>query len=527
MESDVVHTLNLQKEDIILDMASVLSDLKFLSDMVEGSRFMEERNPQAQWELTEKIIIFMKAKGIYDQIRVMNIAGIEVIRVNYNQGEPIVTPREQLQDKSKRYYFKETLKLNRGKFYASPFDLNVDQGKITFPLKPMIRLGTPAFNDYGQKKGITIINSLGKRVLEHLSRISSAESGDFMLLNKDGYWLKGRTPEEEWGFVFQDRKDKAFAKVFPKEWQKIRQNESGQFYTQEGLFAFKTVFPLNNRGEASYYWKLVAHVSPPILANLSRQILTRFLLVFCFMTILLIVGCVFLTRAHSYRRRVEKVLKGLPQKIIQAHEEERENISREIHDDLGQSLVTLKILLQASQPQANQDEADLKKSYEKIIEYLNTIIEKTRDLAGFLRPSTLEVLGLSTTLETMINDFRHKKDLQIHFTTCRLDDLILKGEMINLYRIVQEALTNIVKHGKASEASITLKRTEDSLNVTIQDNGQGFRLDKAHRRTHPGLGLSTMAERTRLLNGTFDIQSQPKEGTTITVTVPVQVKRKE
>ncbi len=526
-ERDISHTLNLQAESIHIDFVSIISDLKFISRFEEIPRFVEWSGTQGKEHFYEEIIAMLEAKGFYDPFRLINAAGMETTRVNYNNGKSAAVPRKQLQDKSHRYYVRESLRMGRDEVYVSPFDLNMEHGEITYPLKPTIRFATPVFNEQRQKKGIVIINFSGKRLLDNLNRIAALPTDGFMLVNKDGYWLKGRTPQEEWGFMFEDRKNETFGQDFPREWKWISQNTSGRFYTKNGLFVFRTVSPMADRGNESYYWKLISHVSVPVLAGLSQQIFNRFLIIYGFMTILLLAGCVFLTRARVDRKRVERVMKTLPRKIIQAQEEERDNISREIHDDIGQSLVTLKILVQASGPEPKEGEpAGHSESYKKIIEYLNTIIEKTRDLASLLHPSTLEVLGLSTTLETMINDFRKKRGLHIQFTACKLDHLVFKGEVINLYRIVQEAMTNIVKHARASEVRITFKRTENSLHVTIEDNGQGFKFKRDRRRLIRGIGLSTMAERVRLLGGVFDVKSLPDEGTTVTLTVPVEVEER-
>jgi two-component system, NarL family, sensor histidine kinase NreB len=130
------------------------------------------------------------------------------------------------------------------------------------------------------------------------------------------------------------------------------------------------------------------------------------------------------------RKEMEEAIKSLPQRIIQAQEKEHERISREIHDDLGQSLATFKMIIQASHQELIQNKTDYQTSFKKIIQHLNTIIDKTRKLASGLRPSSLEVLGLSTALKTMINDFRYKKDLQIEFSCGKLDNLIFEGEVM-------------------------------------------------------------------------------------------------
>ncbi len=224
------------------------------------------------------------------------------------------------------------------------------------------------------------------------------------------------------------------------------------------------------------------------------------------------------------RKHLEEELKALPKKIIQAQESERERIAREIHDDLGQSLATLKMLIQSTRNESKLNKRSLDHSFKKIIEYLDVIIEKSRHLAYGLRPATLEILGLSAALKTMIQDFRLKKGLKVKFRGDRLDDLKFQGEVINFYRIVQEALTNVVTHSRATEVKITMMRTKDHIIVTIKDNGIGFDTspkDYSKNARH-GIGLSTMEERTRLMAGEFRIDSQVGKGTSIILTLPVR-----
>ena len=238
--------------------------------------------------------------------------------------------------------------------------------------------------------------------------------------------------------------------------------------------------------------------------------------------------------AAQSRKQMEEDVDSLPQGIIQAQEAEAKRVSREIHDDLGQSLVTLKMFIQAhhaasgrplGEPRhsaGRRSEGEETKSFRKIIRYLDAIIEKTRGLAAGLRPAALEVLGLTAALRTLINEFRCQKDLRIRFRCGSFDDIRFQGEMINLYRIVQEALTNIVRHASATHVYIHIKRVKDNLKVVITDNGCGLQPDGETPNLPAGLGFSTMKERSRLLGGRFEVTSIPQKGTTILVDIPLQ-----
>ncbi|OGX31073.1 MAG: hypothetical protein A2787_01210 [Omnitrophica WOR_2 bacterium RIFCSPHIGHO2_01_FULL_48_9] len=227
------------------------------------------------------------------------------------------------------------------------------------------------------------------------------------------------------------------------------------------------------------------------------------------------------------RKKMEEALKELPQRIIQAQEYERDYIAKEIHDDLGQSLATLKMLIQSTLSFTAPAKVPTRDSHQRVIKYTDTIIEKTRRLSAGLRPSTLEVLGLSTALQALIKDFRMNKKLKIHFDHDYLEGIEFMGEPINFYRIVQEALTNIVRHSGADRVDIKMKKQGGRFNVTISDNGHGFKIIRSGKALL-GIGLSSMEERAKLLKGSFYINSQWGEGTTVTLDVPVRnAKRKK
>ena len=228
----------------------------------------------------------------------------------------------------------------------------------------------------------------------------------------------------------------------------------------------------------------------------------------------------------TQRKFLEESIKDLPQRILQAQESEKNRISKDIHDDLGQSLATLKIVIQSAMAEFSKKDVHIKKSFERIVKDLNVIIEKTRGIAMGLRPPTLEVLGLETALKVLLDDFKKRTKLKLKYEGVNLNHVQFQGEPINFYRVIQEALNNIVKHARAQEIKISLELTDGQLMVTIEDDGQGFLIHKSERRNKTedivkGLGLAIMEERTRSLGGDFQIYSQIGKGTTIALSIPV------
>lgn len=217
----------------------------------------------------------------------------------------------------------------------------------------------------------------------------------------------------------------------------------------------------------------------------------------------------------TQRKKMEEQIQALPKRIIQAQEQECDRIARDLHDDLGQSLATLKMIIQSSWLQEGTV-VNPPKEHKKILDYLDTIIDKSRNLAMRLRPATLEALGLPTSINLMIDEINRAGKVKIVFTHSSLDYLRFESDTINVFRIVQEALTNILKYAKATKVKASLRVVKDRLKIKIEDNGCGFVLKDKSK----GLGLITMTERTSLLGGKIEIQSELKKGTSIIVDIP-------
>lgn len=238
LEIQAVESLKGQTEQIINEFTYIVSDLMFLAEQNELQAFLNNSSAHQRENLAKEYLLFSARKRLYYQIRFLDQAGMEIARVNFNAGNPFIVPTSQLQNKGKRYYFRDAFMLEREEVFVSPFDLNIENGQIERPLKPMIRFGTPVFDSRGQKRGIVLFNYFGARLLKKLAERAASASSHIMLLNAEGFWLKGIVPEDEWGFMYKNDRHRTFGNRFPEEWQQISKTESGQFSTNNGLFSF-------------------------------------------------------------------------------------------------------------------------------------------------------------------------------------------------------------------------------------------------------------------------------------------------
>lgn len=227
-------------------------------------------------------------------------------------------------------------------------------------------------------------------------------------------------------------------------------------------------------------------------------------------------------------RELENKIHSFPQRIIEVQELEKHRISKEIHDDLGQSLAALKMLIQSSVLPEYLENTSNNRAYQRVISYIDEIIEKTRDIATALRPKVIETMGLTRAIKKLLVGFRKYNGLHIKAQVGNLNDIQFKGARVNLYRILQEALANLYHHAEATHVEVFFRRGKQSLTMVIKDNGKGFLPDKAkkdigHASKH---GLSTMQERARLLGGDLKVESAPGKGTLIHLNIPVTFKER-
>lgn len=264
---------------IAQDFREVIADLRVLAETPDLLHYLDGGARVPRDDLSHQMLVIAKEARRYDQLRYIDIKGREVVRINFNSGRPVIVPQAALQDKSTRYFFRDTIKLGRGEVYVSPLDLNIEHGEIEQPFKPMIRFGTPVFDREGRKRGVLILNYFGQDAIEHfLGIMSDGGLRGAMLLNSDGYWLSAPDAEDEWGFMF-GRAEKTFGHRHPQAWREIASKDKGEVETEEGLFVYDTVYPLqaelhSSSGSAmphapssheiaasEYYWKVISFVS--------------------------------------------------------------------------------------------------------------------------------------------------------------------------------------------------------------------------------------------------------------------------
>jgi signal transduction histidine kinase len=228
-------------------------------------------------------------------------------------------------------------------------------------------------------------------------------------------------------------------------------------------------------------------------------------------------------RSQDAMAASEDKLRTLTTQLLNAQEKERKRISIELHDELGQALLTLKLQLRALQQRLRDDQAAMKADFELVFMHINAVTENVRRMSKELSPSILEDLGLVAALNWLVKRVGKHHCIDIDCDAEAIDGIFGAEAELLLFRIFQEALTNIAKHARARQAAITAKRSNGGIIITIEDTGIGFDVESKTnlKSTDRGLGLAAMDERVRMLGGTMDIRSRRAEGTRIRIGIPL------
>jgi PAS domain S-box-containing protein len=216
--------------------------------------------------------------------------------------------------------------------------------------------------------------------------------------------------------------------------------------------------------------------------------------------------------------REQKIQEEFTQQLIASQEAERQRIAAELHDSLGQNLSVIKNRAQLTRqlPSLPPEAARHLEAVERVV---SEAIAETRSLAHNLRPLHVEQVGLTDSLGVLIREISQSSDIHFERRLENVDDLFTGSAATNVYRILQEALNNLIKHSQAQAAVVTLERDVRSVRLRVVDDGVGFNPPAV--RTRGGLGLNNIKERVNMLGGTLTIQSTPGQGTQLMVELPV------
>jgi PAS domain S-box-containing protein len=218
------------------------------------------------------------------------------------------------------------------------------------------------------------------------------------------------------------------------------------------------------------------------------------------------------------RKLAEEALASVGRRLIEAQEEERKWIARELHDDIGQRIALVAVELDRCGQQVTNAPTIVRDHIRQASQLVSDVSDDIQAISHRLHSSKLEYLGLATAAKTFCRDLSEQRHVRIEFKHSDIPDTLPKEISLCLFRVLQEALQNAVKHSGAADVSVKVQGTLDGIHLTVSDSGVGF--NWRHAVNGRGLGLISMRERLRLVNGELSIQSEPGRGTTILARVP-------
>jgi signal transduction histidine kinase len=484
--------VNLQAETIIADFQAIVADLRILAGGRTLQEILDEDTPQHRAALAQDYRGHLQHRQLYDQVRLIDTEGMEVVRINFADGRAVIVPEDQLQNKKDRYYVSETLRLERHRIFVSPLDLNVEEGQIETPWKPTIRFGTPVFDGRGRKRGIVVLNYLGAKLLEKLRGNAAGAAGQALLLNSDGYYLAGPTPGDEWGFMLKERRDRTMASDSPQAWSQIALAEASQITTPGGIYTFRTVHPLRElrsdvldtapapgqSPEAApppYAWKVVSHVRPATLREISQRFMAGFLKIWLGLGVVLAVAAgivAWLSLQNQWARQ-----RLLQRERLAAIGEAMTALAHECRNALQRSKSGLEVL--ESWMQNNAKALAVLGEVNQAQQYLTDLYEEVRGYAAPIHlrrePTDLEQL-LRTTWEHLISEHR-SADARL-VTDSPAVDKQCEVDPRAIGQVLRNILENALAATTPAEVHVAWTETEvdgrPALRIAIRDNGPGL-----------------------------------------------------
>ena len=293
-------------------------------------------------------------------------------------------------------------------------------------------------------------------------------------------------------------------------------NEATYTDIKDGEYIFK-VKGSNNDGVWNEEGKTIRLIIKPPFWRSSGF---KFIWGFTFICLILFVYY----KRVKYFEKAKKMQEDITSQIIQSHEEERKKLSAELHDSLGQDLVIIKNNANLALNICDSN-SEAKKYIKQISDIASSSLGNVRTISHNLRPAELDKLGLTDTIKSIIEMIASSSKIKFSSDIDIIDNVFEKNNEVNYCRIIQECLSNILKHSNASNASVQIKIIGKEILTIIKDDGIGFNLNDIKKINHiTSFGLMGIRERVKILNGTVKINSKPGSGTEYIITIPFDKK---
>ncbi|MBI9059702.1 MAG: sensor histidine kinase [Labilibaculum sp.] len=546
--------LETKLENIQDDVKSVTSDLMMLAESGNLKKFWSDKEGNIE-DLKAEFLNLSIHHEVFDQVRLIDEKGMEIIRVNYSSTRPSIVPKTKLQNKKDRYYFYDSFKLDRNEVFISPLDLNVENGEIEIPLKPMIRFATPVFDSQNVKRGVVVLNYYGQNIInEFVNQRNPLIKDQLMFLNSEGYWFKGQRAESDWGFMYEDKQDLTFENEYGAVWDSIVATGQSQFETKKGMFTFKTIYPIPKKLTPSrneqqhinddYHWKIVSFIPFHILNEKSNLRWKQALFILAFLSISWLFIFYRLSKTQYFKIKSQLALKERETTLRELNATKDKLFSIIAHDLMNpfNSIIGFSDLL--------NEQMKLKdyKGIEEYAEIIHTSSSRAKDLLSNLlewsqsqigrmdfNPESYDLKKQIDEIVLLLTDTAQVKSIKIMTQVSSEFTVFAQKEMINT--VLRNLISNAIKFTMPNgEIVIAAKQLEDDVLISVSDNGVGIPFDRLSKlfqisenettlgtanEKGTGLGLMLCKEFIEKHNGRIWAESEIGKGSSFKFSFPL------
>jgi signal transduction histidine kinase len=527
-----------------LELRRVFGDLSFL--VAEVERILSQDEPVTS--LTESIQNFTNSSPIFDQIRYLDATGQEMLRVNLNaENQAVLVAASQLQDKSDRYYFLESIGLPRGAFFVSALDLNIENDRIEQPLKPMLRFCASVRGPGGKVEGVIVLNFLAKRLLQNYAH------EDLMHVDSLGDWMQGGATEDRWGR--QLGHGRSFSTTYPEAWAAIHREGKGLFEFEGSLFLANQVLVAGSLNNPSLntkdlpFWYVVRYFEDFDEASGVTKHRVQLFRIFLLAIIVWLMVSLWIARLLCQRSQAfheMKVAKLEAESANKAKSQFLAAMSHEIRTPMN-GVIGMAQILEFTELNAEQKEfvEIIKSSGDTLLTVIDDILNYSKLEAGRLM---IEVISLDPSeiirkTVQLLNAHAQEKGLALE---CQFEASLppaIDGDPTRFQQILYNLIGNAIKF--TEKGSVQIRAASESsdagkqwLRVDVIDSGIGMTSEQLKILFQPftqadnsitrrfggtGLGLTISQRLAELMGGRIDVTSEYGVGSTFTLRLPLDV----
>ena len=482
----------------------------------------------ARVEMGRVFANIMHSLGEVDQLRLLDARGREVVRVERRGRRIVQVADSALQDKAHRDYVRRALRLHSGVVYVSPLDVNVEHGRIERPYRPMIRFAAIIGDGRGERAGLLVANFLGLRLMQP-EMAETRLTGAHLFINAGSNWWFDRHGASL--VALDDLHALAVAHRLGHAWRRLVAAGSGQLMTDDAMLTLESYRPDGvHQGDdvqapvIQPRWTIASWM--PLDKVWADVPLAQTMLIIAVLLAMAGLMLMMWSRQRIFRVQAEKQREGmlrtnqrLLRRLFRLREEEWARITRVIHDEIGQHLTAIQMRATAVGKLCSEKT----KNYEAAREGVACISREAAVLTGILRHQIksfmsppIREIGLAAAVQGYCERWASDAGVQCEVQVDEAVDALPYEVLIQVYRIIQEGLTNIGRHAGASRVRLALKLDGGEFTLSIEDNGRGF--DVTHETD--GLGLAGMRERAQLLGGELHVDAD-EGGVCVVLRAPV------